>query len=177
MVQVTDQVVALNKSQLDTALRFAEITADSLEKLAEVQFKAAKAAFADTVKVTKQLSAVKDPSEAASLTTTLAHPAWEKVQAYAKSVYDVAATTQAELATLLEQQVGEYNKSVVVALDGWAKSAPPGSEGAVAALKSVIQSANAAYESVLKASKQAAALAESNVPTLATQASGRRKAA
>jgi phasin family protein len=177
MVQVTDQWVALSKSQLDMTLRVAEISAGSLEKLAEVQFKAAKAAFADTVKVGKQLSAVKDPTEAASLSSTLAQPAWEKVQAYAKSVYEVGATAQAELTTLLEEQVGEFNKNVVIALDGWVKSAPPGTEGAVSAMKSVIQSANAAYESLLKTTKHGVALAESNATVLAAPAGGRRKAA
>jgi phasin family protein len=175
MVPVTDQMAALNKSQLDVALRFAEITAESFEKLAEVQFNAVKTAFADGVNSTKQLSTIKDPSELSTFGTTLAQPAWEKAQAYAKSVYEVAATTQAGISALLEQQVSEFNKNVAVALDGVLKNAPAGSEGAVSAVKSVIQSASAAYESMLKATKQVAAVAESNAATISAQAGPARK--
>ncbi len=175
MVQVTDQLAALNKSQLEAALRFAEITAESFEKLAEVQFNAVKTAFADGVKSAKQLSTIKDPSEFPALGTTLAQPAWEKAQAYAKSVYEVAATTQSGISALLEQQVSEFNKNVAVALDGVLKNAPAGSEGAVSAVKSVIQSASGAYESMLKATKQVAAAAESNAASISAQAASARK--
>jgi len=177
MAQVTDQLAAFNKSQLDAALRFAEITAESFEKLAEVQFNAVKTAFADGMKGTKQLSTMKDPSDFTALGTTLAQPACEKAQAYAKSVYDVAATTQSRITALLEQQVSEFNKNVAVALDVVLKNAPAGSEGAISAVKSVVQSASAAYESMLKATKQVVAVAESNVATISAQAGSARKKA
>jgi phasin family protein len=178
MVQVTDQLAAFNNSQLDAALRFAEITAESFEKLAEVQFDAVKTALADGVKGSKQLTMMKDPSQLAALGTTLAQPTWEKAQVYAKSVYEVAATAQSGISALLEQQVSEFNKSVAVVLDGVLKNAPAGSEGAISAVKSVIQSASAAYESMLKATKQVAAVAESNAVTISGHAaSARRKAA
>jgi len=178
MAQVTDQLAAFNKSQLDAALRFAEIAAESFEKLAEVQFNAVKTAFAEGVKGTKQLTTMKDPAQFTALGTNLAQPTWEKAQAYAKSVYDVAATAQFGISALLEQQVSEFNKSVAVALDGMLKNAPAGSEGAIFAVKSVIQSASAAYESMLKATKQVAVVADSNAVTISGQATSvRRKAA
>jgi len=177
MVQVNEQVAALSKSQLETALKLAEIAAQGVEKLAAVQISAAKTAFADGIKSTQLLSTVKDPSEWSALGTSLAQPALEKAQAYARSVYEVAATTQAEMSALLEQQVGEFNKTVVSALDNVLKSAPPGSEGAVGAAKSVIQFANTAYESMLKATKQMTAIAESNAANIAAQATSTRKKA
>jgi phasin family protein len=177
MVQINEQLVALNRSQLEVALRFAEITSETVEKLADLQFRVAKSAFADGVKTAKQLGAVKDASELAALSGSLSEPTWEKAQAYAKSVYEVATTTQAEITSLLEQQLGELNKNVVGVLDGALKNAPAGSEGAVAAVKSVIQSASAVYESMLKATKQMAAIAESNATTAAAHVAAPRKKA
>jgi len=177
MVQVADQLTAFNKSQFEAALRFAEITAESFEKLAEVQFNAVKAAFADGVESVKHLSTIKDPSELTALASTLAQPAWEKAQAYAKSVYNVAATSQSGISALLEQQVSAFNRNVAAALDGVLKNAPPGSEGAVSAVRSVIQSGSAAYESVIKATKHIAAVAESNAATISAQGTSARKKA
>jgi phasin family protein len=174
MVQINDQLVALNRSQLDATLKLAEITSETVEKFAGLQFQAAKGVFADGVKTAKQLGAVRDASELAAI-GGLSQPTWEKAQAYAKSVYDVAATTQAEITSLLEEQLGELNKNVASVLDGALKNAPAGSEGAVAAVKSVIQSASSMYESVLKATKQMAAIAESNAQAAAANAVPPRK--
>jgi len=175
MVQFNEQITALGKSQLENALKLAEISVQGFDRLAALQLNTAKSAFADGLKTTKQFSSVKDPSELSAIATTLSQPAWEKAQAYARSVYEVAATTQAEVSALVEQQIGELNKSVVSALDTVLKNAPAGSEAAVTAVKSAIQSANAAYESVLKATKQVAAITESNVSTIAAQTAPTRK--
>jgi len=177
MLQLNEQVTALGKSQLENALKLAEISVQGFDKLAALQLNTVKSAFADGLKTTKQFSSIKDASELSSIATTLSQPVWEKAQAYARSVYEVAATTQAEVSTLLEQQVGELNKSVVATLDTVLKNAPAGSEAAVTAVKSAIQSANAAYESVLKATKQVAAITESNVANIAAQTAPTRKKA
>ena len=175
MVQFNEQVTALGQSQLENALKLAEISVQGFDKLAALQLNAVKSAFADGIKTTKQFTSIKEPGEISAIATAFSQPAWEKAQAYARSVYEVAATTQAEVSALVEQQIGELNKSAVAALDTVLKNAPTGSEAAVSAVKSAIQSANAAYESVLKATKQVAAITESNVSTIAAQTTPTRK--
>jgi len=177
MVQLNDQLAALNRSQLEAALKFAQISSETMEKLAEMQFQVAKTAFVDGVKTAKQLGEIKDASELAAVGGTLTQPAWEKAQAFAKSVYEVATTSQAEITALLEQQLGELNKNLVGVLDSALKNAPAGSEGVVAALKSIIQSASAAYESVLKATKQMTAVAESSAQNAVAMVTAPRKKA
>src|SRR5215470_16584220 len=134
MIQVNEQLVALNRAQLETALRFAQIGSEGIEKLVDLQFRTAKNAFADGVKVAKQLGAIKDAGELATFGGSLPQPTWEKAQAYVKSVYEVASVTQAEITSLLEQQLGELNKNVEGVLEGALKSAPAGTEGALAAV-------------------------------------------
>jgi phasin family protein len=175
MVQINDQLVALNRSQLEATLKFTQIASEAVERFAGLQFQAAKSAFADGMKTAKQLGAVKEASELAAIGGSLSQPAWEKAQAYAKGIYEVAATTHAEISSLFEEQLSELNKNVVGVLDGALKNAPAGSEGAVAAVKSAIQSASAMYESVLKATKQMASVAESNAQAAAAVAVAPRK--
>jgi phasin family protein len=178
MVQVTEQVAVFNKSQLDALLKLAEMTAENMEKLADVQFKAAKSAYADSIKSLKQLATVKDVNELASVTTGIAQPAWEKATAYTKNVYEVVSSAQSELASVLEEQVAEFNKNMVVTLDAAMKSAPAGSEGALAAVKSAIHSTNTVYETMVKTAKQMATVAEANMAAVAQSApAGKKKAA
>ena len=167
MVQVSEQIAAFNKSQLEAMLKVAELAAENLEKLADVQFKAAKSAYADSVKALKQLAGVKDVNELASVATGVTQPTWDKATTYAKSVYDVVSTAQSEFAGLLEEQVAELNKNMVVTLDTAMKSAPAGSEGAIAAVKSAIHSTNTVYETMVKTAKQMASAAEANLAAVA----------
>jgi phasin family protein len=175
MVQMNDQLVALNRAHLETALKFAEIGSEGLEKLVDLQFRTAKSAFADSLKTAKQLGAIKDATELSTFGGSLSQPAWEKAQAYARSVYEVASATQAQMTSLLEQQLGELNRNVEGVLEGVLKNAPAGSDGAVAAVKSIVQSASAVCESMLKVAKQMAVMAEANAATAAATVVAPRK--
>jgi len=177
MVQVNEQVAALSKAQLEAGLKMVEFAAQSVEKLAEVQFNAAKAAYADNLKTLKQLAGAKDAAELASLSSSIAQPSWEKATTYTKSVYEIVASAQSEFANVLEEQVAEFNKNMVVTLDAVMKSAPAGSEGTLAAAKQAIHSANTVYETMVKAAKQMASVAESNMAAVTTQPQTAKKKA
>jgi phasin family protein len=178
MVQINDQVAALSKTQMDTAVKGAEVAVDALGKLTELQFETAKAAYAEGSRALRQMAAVKDPSQWASLPAGAAQPAWDTTSSFAKSAYDIVAGAQSEYAALLEQHVAQFNKSMVVVLDAAAKSAPPGSEGVMNAVKSAVHSTNSWYETAVKTARQMAATAEASVASMTAQASpARRKAA
>lgn len=170
MYQTPEQLMALNKANLEVAMKFAGVALQGAERMLDLQLKAAKAAFADSVENAKAIAAVKDIRELASLKDSLAQPSIEKATAYAKSVYDVTAATQAELGALIEEQVSEFNKQVVTALDKLVKTAPAGSEVGIAAVKSAITAVNASYENLSKVAKQLAEMTQSNIEAVAKQA-------
>ena len=179
MFQAPEQFMALNKANLEAAVRFAGIALEGAERMLELQLKTAKSAFADGVQQAKALTEIKDVQELAQLKNTLAQPTMEKATSYAKSVYDVAATTQSEINKLVEEQVAEFNKQVVSGLDKVVKSAPAGSEVAVAAVKSAITAVNSAYDNLSKSAKQFAEMTQANVEAATTQAvhASKKKAA
>jgi phasin family protein len=160
MAQPIDQLAAFNKAQMEAALKMAEAAAAHMEKLAEVQLNAAKAAYANSLNALRQLAAVKDADELTKLTQGIAQPAWEEAAAYAKNLYKAVAAAQAEFAANLEEQVADSSKKMMSALDAAMKSAPGGSETAFAAAKSAVESTRTVYETMVKAAKQMAGLAE-----------------
>ena len=177
MYQAPEQLVALNKANLEVAAKFAGVALQGAERIMDIQVQAAKAAFADGVENVKTLAAVKDVQQLAAIKDELAQPAIEKATAYARSVYDVAAATQAEMGKLVEEQIAEFNKQVVTTLDRIAKTAPAGSEVGIAALKSGIAAVNSAYDNMSKVSKQFAEAAQTNFEAVAKQAvNGSKKA-
>lgn len=179
MYQAPEQLMAWNKAYLETAVRFAGIALIGAERMFAVQLKAAKSAFADGVEQAKLLSGVKDPQEFAQLKSTLVQPNLEKATSYVKSVYDVAAATQSEISKLIEEQVAEYNKNFATGLDKMVKSAPAGSEIAVAAVKSAIAAVNSTYDNLSKSAQRFAEMSQANLEAVASQAvhAGKKKAA
>ena len=169
MYQAPEQFVALNKANLEVAVKFAAIALQSTERLINLQMKAARSAFAESAEAAKSLAGIKDLNNLAALQDNIAQPALEKATAYAKDVYDVAANTQAEFGKIVDEQVAEYNKQVVSILDKMVKTAPAGSEVGIAAFKSGIAAINSAYDNLSKASKQFQEVTQSNIETVAKQ--------
>lgn len=179
MFQAPEQLMALNKANLEAAVRFAGIALEGAERMLELQLKAAKIAFADGVQQAKAFTEIKDVQEITQLRNTLAQPTMEKATSYVKSVYDVASATQAEMNKLVEEQIAEFNKQVVTGMDKVVKSAPAGSEVALAAVKSAITAVNSAYDNISKSAKQFTEMTQANVEAATTQAThaSKRKAA
>lgn len=177
MYQAPEQLIAFNKANLEAAVRFAGIALEGTERMLELQLKAAKTAFAEGVQQAKAFAEVKDISEFMQLKNTLGQPSLEKATSYAKSVYDVAAATQGEIGKLLEEQVSEFNKHLVTVVDKMVKTAPAGSEVAVAAMKTAISAVNSAYDNVAKASKQFADMSQANVEAMTHGGASKKKAA
>jgi len=177
MYQTPEQLIAMNKANMESVMKFAGVAIEGTERMIELQMKAAKTAFADSIESAKALAAVKDFQQFTALKDNMAQPTLEKATAYAKSVYDLTSETQAEFSKLIEAQVADFNKEVVTTLDKMMKSAPAGSEVGVAAVKSAIASVNAAYDNLTKVGKQFAQATQSNLEAAASQATATVKKA
>ena len=168
MNATTEQFASANKASVETLLTIANTAFASAERLAALNLNTARSILEDSVANAKALFGVKDVQQLIAMQTTLAQPAVEKAVAYSRSVYEIASQTQEELSKVVESQFSEINKNVSVALDKAVKNAPAGSDVAVAAVKSAIAAANSAYDSMTKAAKQVAEIAEANVAAATT---------
>lgn len=177
MYQTPEQLIAMNKANMESVMKFAGVAIEGTERMIDLQMKAAKSAFADGIESAKALASVKDFQQFAALKDTMAQPTLEKATAYAKSVYDLTSETQAEFSKLVEAQVADFNKEVVTTLDKMVKSAPAGSEVGVAAVKSAIAAVNSAYDNLSKVGKQFAQASQANLEAAATQATATVKKA
>ena len=157
-----EQIANANKAGLETVLGFAGAQFASFERLAVLNFNAAKAAFEEGLGRAKALINAKDAQEYFTLNTAASQPALERAIAYSRSVYEVAAQSQSELVKFLEARAAEYNKNLVGVLEKVSKSAPAGSDVAVAAVKSALAAASTAYDNFNKVAKQATEIAEAN---------------
>lgn len=171
-----EQMLAAQKANIDTFFGLTAKAFEGVEKLVELNMTASKAALAEAAETTQTLLSVKDAQELLALQAALFQPLAEKTAAYSRHLYDIGSGTTAEFGKTFEGQVADAQKKFLAVVDNAAKNAPAGSETAVAVFKSAVAAGNNALESVQKAVKQAADVAEANFTAVASQAVNASKA-
>lgn len=150
------QFAELSQSSLDKSIRLANITLSSAEHLFNVQMSLARDLLAENAQTVKAVAAVKSPQELLDLQKSLTQPSVEKSLSAARSVYDSAVKTQNELSKLLEEQVMDFNKTLLSNIDKAIQQAPAGSGASVTMLKNVMETAVSTYDSVSKTTQKIA---------------------
>ena len=163
MSLTTEQFAAANKATVDSLLAVANTALASAERIAALNLNTARAALEDTASGVQSVMGAKDPQAALAAQSSLAQPAVEKAVAYSRSIYEITSETQQELAKMVEAQFGDFQKSVAGMLEKAAKSAPAGSDVAVAAVQSAIAAATSAFDNMRKSAQQVTALAQNNI--------------
>jgi phasin family protein len=163
MSAIPQQVLNSQKAAIEALVSIQGSVFGGFEKLVDLNLKAIKATLDEVSDKSQQVASVKDAQEAVAMTSNLVQPSTEKAMAYSKHVYDIVTAVQADLAKLGEAQLAEGQKHMQDAIEQLTKNAPAGSESAVAMLKSGLVQANTAFDSMTKAAKQAAEVAEKNL--------------
>ncbi|MDP3441124.1 MAG: phasin family protein [Azonexus sp.] len=159
----TEQFAAANKATVDSLLSVANTALASAERIAALNLNTARSALEDTVSGVKTVLGAKDPQAALAAQSSLAQPAVEKAVAYSRSAYEITSEAQQELAKVIEAQFGDFQKSIASMVELATKSAPVGSEGAVAAIQNAIAAANSAFGNMNTVAKQFAEKAQANI--------------
>lgn len=172
-----EQLLAAQKANVETLFGLTTKAFEGVEKLVELNMTASKAALAEAAETTQNMLSVKDAQELLALQAALFQPLAEKSAAYSRHVYDITSAASADFTRQFEGQVADAQKKFLAVVDNAAKNAPAGSETAVAVFKSAVAAGNNALESVQKAVKQAADVAEANFNAVASTAVNAGKSA
>ena len=165
-----EQIVTTQKNTFETLFGLSGMAFEGVEKLIELNVTAAKSALTEAAETTQLALSAKDPQELVALQTSLLQPAAEKAAAYGRYVYEIAASTGAEVSRVAEAQAAEAQAKFMAIVDTAVKNAPAGTENVVALIKSAVAAANNAIETAQKAAKQAGEVAEANFNAMSTTA-------
>ena len=166
-----EQMMAAHKSNVETLFGLTTKAFEGVEKLVELNLQVARAAIGEAAENAKAVMSAKDAQEFMALQAGLLQPAAEKAAAYSRHLYDIAASTGAEVTKVAEATAADAQTKLMLGLvDTAVKNAPAGSENAVALVKSAVAAANNAFEGVQKAVKQATEVAEANFQSMTATA-------
>jgi phasin family protein len=145
------------------------------EELVELNQQLLKATLAEGEKAWQVAMSGKAPVELWVHQNQAARSLAERALSYNHQMLGLATQTQAELMKLTKARFDHHNSKWQAFVDGVVSHAPAGSDAAVTVLKSTVSSAGIAYDTVLKATAQAIAMAQRNQPVATAAASGSEK--
>ncbi|SIT51801.1 Phasin family protein [Paraburkholderia piptadeniae] len=164
------QSIAAQKASLEAMFDVLNKAFASIEKLASLNLQVFKSTIVRSQEIADRTLSTKDPRELFELQAGQAQPAVEKAQSYLRDVYEIESGALADLTETLDEQFKRYQHDWQAFLENLAKNAPAGSEAALSAWKSAIETASATFETARKATKQAAQIAEGSNVTAALEA-------
>ncbi|MDD5249349.1 MAG: phasin family protein [Rhodocyclaceae bacterium] len=133
------------------------------ERLAALNLNAARELLEQSTANWKALLGVADVQSFVALQAAQSKPVIDNAISYTQRVYEIAADTKEEIAKIVAVQVADASAKVTNLMDNALKSAPAGSETAVATIRQVMGVANSAYDNASAMAKKFSDMAEANV--------------
>ena len=165
-----EQIMTAQKANVEAMFEFTSKAFVGVEKLMELNLQVVRTTMNEMAETTKAALASKDPKELMALQASLLRPTAEKAAAYARHVFDITSSTKEELRRVTEANTAEAQRKFMAVVDNAARNAPAGTENAVALVKSAVAATNNAYDSINKAARQAAGVAEANLQAMTSTA-------
>lgn len=163
MFATNEQLSKLSLSGVESALRFAQISLDSAERLVKLNLELSKQSLEGNVKAARDLAGVSDPQEVFSRVNQIASQSVEQAVAGSRSAYEIVSQAQTELSSLVEENVDAFNKALISSVETFAKTQQtPGADVAVVGLKNTLAAATAAVNTFTKAAQQAGQFADAS---------------
>jgi phasin family protein len=170
MVKTPEQLSAVNKAAVETAMKLAQISMENAERLVRLQLDAAKGMIEGNLRNAKALTEIKDPQQLVALRAEALESSVEQMTGYSRGIYNLVANTQAEFGKIMEGRVAAFSSEITQMVDETAKSAPAGTEPAIAAMKQALAASNAMIESMTQAAQQFTQAADANIKSASAAA-------
>ena len=164
----------LSRATVEAAAKATRISMNSAERAIAVQLEYAKGALEQASLNARAASQLKDVQDLFALPTRIAENTIENLLGYSRSLYEVASEAQGEYSRLAEERMAQFQQAVSETVDQAARSGPAGSDVAIAAIKSQMAAATAAFDSFSKAAKNMASFADAGVNAAARPAKSRK---
>jgi len=163
MLASSTEFADFHEGGLDALLEFAQAQSAAFDRLAALNFNVARETLGDGSAYARALLIGKDAPELSRLGLALAMPALNRTLIYSLGVCELGSQAQGNVTRLVDAQAAGFSNNLAVQLEKLAQYAPPGSGMAVKAVKSALQNANSAFDSLTEFGMKSSELAQSKI--------------
>jgi phasin family protein len=170
MTNPAEQFMAASKANMQALEGAVNQAIVGAEKLVELNMTASKEAISESISHAKAAMAAKTPQELMSLQAEMLKPLADKTAAYLQSVQSMATEGSADMTKQMEAKMAEVQKAFGASVEQFVKSAPTGSESAMAAFQTALSNSQKAVESAQATFKQTTEAAQANFAAVVKKA-------
>jgi Phasin protein len=168
-IMINANVVAANKSAVDTGFRLMQVMFDSLEKFALLNMEAAKVLVHEGLANIQTVASSKDFGASGFQAGWQPMAGADRILGYSRNAYQIANETSLKVGDVLEQRLLISSQEFEEWVDAALAASPMGqSEAASTATKAALTNARTVIEQISKAAKEAAGYADANMKAAAT---------
>ena len=158
----TEQFAASNKANVEVMMGLTAKAFEGIEKFTALNLQVAKAGLDEASEAGLAALSAKDAQSLFALQAGLLQPAADKATAYGKQVVGIFTAIKTDFEKVTGQQTAAAQSSFAALVEAAGKNAPEGSASGIALFKSAMATANNALDSLQKAGREAASVAEAN---------------
>ncbi len=150
-----NHVSALQKTNIDAAMRLAQLSIENSQRVMEIQVSTAKRLFEEGLANATAISAVSDPKDAMELRARFAKNTTEQMLGCARQIADITTAAQAELRQLVSAQLNTGNADMHDAMQKLLLAMPGTDKHSLEAMQTALEMMRSAFEQVARASNDA----------------------
>lgn len=169
MTLPVEQFMTTNRNNVHALESMAKHAHAGFEKMVELNMATSKAILGEVFSHAQAVLRAKDPQEWLALQSGMMQPLAEKTAAYGQHILTIANSSGAEFGKICEAKMAEIQAAVADAVETFAKSAPAGTEAAMAAFKNALSTSQSVIESAQSSAKKAVETVEANLEEVASQ--------
>ena len=170
-----EQLTAAQKANAEVVVALMRTSFEGMQRLAELNMAATRELFNNSVANANTLLAAKDVADVSALNQQLSKPGVDKMMDYSRKVYDLVAQMQRDVTAVMESQYSQFQQDAHQAISK-SKTAPVGGDVFAAAMKSMLDQTNKAFEGMNAMARQMSELTENNIKSATTVATKAAKA-
>ncbi len=166
-----EQLASAQKANAEVMMALVRTGFDGIERLTALNIAASRELLNHVLANTKEMMGAKDTEELKKINEAMTKPGMERWMNYSRSLYQISSDMQKEISTVMETQYEGFNEKASKAIDKTVASTPVGGDVFAAAMKSMLDASNKAYDNISSMAKQLSDIAESNLQAAQATAS------
>ena len=155
MAAKPEQFSELHRKNMEAAMRLAQMSIESSQRIVALQVEVAKTLFQDSVDNAKALATVKDPQQAVSLRTQYTQDTTQKMMEAAREIAEIGNASRTEFSRMMTEQLASGSKDMMEAFQSFFGTLPGQSSSVVDAMQQAMAQANKAFEQIAEATSSA----------------------
>lgn len=158
-----EQLANAQKAHAEVMMALVRTGLDGAERLTTLNLSASRDLLNNVVASTKEMLSAKDVQDLVKINTVTNQPGISKLMDYSRNLYEISSEMQKQITSVMESQYQTLTKNASSAIEKSTSSTPVGGEVFAAAMKSMLNASNTAYDNISSMAKQLSDIAESNL--------------